>query len=115
MWLFSKIGFVSVVEHREQQELLLVRARFKEDIKALRDLVNKEGGSDVEYVETANADYRYRLGCPRSIFVKVAAGLVNEIDYDNFKNAVHGNPVRDKAYMRCWVAMNEAQWSAQGE
>jgi hypothetical protein len=37
------------------------------------------------------------------------AGLVNEIDYDKFKKAAHGNPVRDRAYMGCWSAMHAAQ------
>jgi hypothetical protein len=47
--------------------------------------------------------------CPKAAFAELAAELVSEIDYDNFKSAVHGDPVRDQAYMRCWSAMHAAQ------
>ena len=32
--------------------------------------------------------------------------------YTNFKGALHGEPVRDRAYGRCWAAMREAQREA---
>lgn len=109
MWLFSKIGFVSAVKHRDRQGMLMVRARLKEDIEAIRARLMHAGASGVECTETPDADYRYRLVCRQEEFAGVVAELVNDIDYDNFKNAVHGNRVRDRAYMRCWSAMNEAQ------
>ena len=115
MWLFSKAGFVSVVKHRDLQGMLLVRARLKEDIEAFCALAAESGAAGATWEETPNADYRYRFTCPREIFAAVAATLVSRIDYDNFKNAVHGNPVRDAAYIRCWSAMNDSQRQGLGE
>jgi len=108
MWLFSKSGFVSVVAHREQKDMLLVRSRFKEDIAAVCERL-AVAGVTVDPFEDLHADYRYRVICPKEAFVKAVGGLVNEIDYDNFKSAVHGNRVRDRAYMGCWSAMHAAQ------
>lgn len=108
MWLFSKSGFVSIVAHREQTDKLLVRGRFKEDIDNIRDLL-AAGGEVVSPFEDRGADYRYRLVCSRVACAQIIAGLVESIDYDNFKSAVHGDPIRDRAYMGCWSAMSAAQ------
>ena len=39
MWLMTTRGFYSVVEHRDDADRLLVRARTREDIEALAGLV----------------------------------------------------------------------------
>jgi len=115
MWLFSKVGFVSVVAHRDEPGMLLVRGRFAEDIDTVRELLAGVGET-VKSFQDRHADYRYRLVCPKTAFAKVVSDLISHIDYDNFKNAVHGNPTRDRAYMKCWAAMNEAQgWGDDGE
>ena len=108
MWLFSKAGFMSVVAHREQEGMLLVRSRFEEDITAVCERL-AAAGVRVEPFEDQHADHRYRVVCPKAPFAELVAELVGEIDCDNFKSAVHGNPVRDRAYMGCWSAMNRAQ------
>ena len=38
MWLITTQGFYSAVEHREDPERLIVRARTREDIEALADI-----------------------------------------------------------------------------
>jgi hypothetical protein len=35
--------------------------------------------------------------------------IVSSIDYGNFKEAVHGEPDRDVAYMQVWSVMNGFQ------
>ena len=109
MWLYTKLGFVSVVQHRDDPETLLIRARFKEDIEKLAEVMGEATDKPTSWRETPDADYRYRLTCPREVFQAIIMWLVSTIDYTNFKNAVHGNPVRDDSYMRCWMAMNNAQ------
>jgi hypothetical protein len=88
--------------------MLLVRSRFKEDIAAICKRM-EEAGVPVEPFEDLHADYRYRMVCPKETFSELLAEMVNAIDYDNFKSAVHGDPVRDQAYMGCWSAMYAAQ------
>jgi|APSaa5957512622_1039677.scaffolds.fasta_scaffold29158_3 hypothetical protein len=88
--------------------MLLVRSRFEEDIAAVCERMGAAGVT-VEPFEDRHADYRYRVVCPKEVFAKLVADWVGEIDYDNYKSAVHGNPVRDRAYMGCWSAMHAAQ------
>lgn len=60
MWLMTTRGFYSVVEHRDDAERLIVRARCRGDIEALAGLV-----SGVP-VELASADYAWRVEVTRS-------------------------------------------------
>ena len=113
MWIFCKLGFFSAVEHRERPDNLLIRARFKGDLERLIGAMTKEerelicGNPKVEI--TPDADYRYRMECPKIWFSEVLREQAEEIDYDNFKNAVHEGTARDGAYMDVWRAL----WAAQ--
>ena len=113
MWLYTKYGFFSIVQHKDDPRKLLIRARFKEDIQQLAEIIEDATHKPAEWQETPNADYRYRTTLDRTVFEAIALWMVQSIDYTNFKNAVHGNPVRDRAYIRCWDAMCAAQ-HAQG-
>ncbi|MEE9312893.1 MAG: hypothetical protein V3V10_10850 [Planctomycetota bacterium] len=39
----------------------------------------------MDVLEIANVDYRYRLIVPRKVFKNIAAELLDEVDYSNFK------------------------------
>jgi hypothetical protein len=109
MWLFSKQGFFSVVRHVHLPDHLLVRARLREDADRLARLLAETAGRPFTPLVTPNADYRYRLEVPRADFARVMVRLVEELDYGNFKLAVHGDPARDRAYGRVWSIMAELQ------
>lgn len=115
MWVFAKTGFVSIVAHRDNPNHLLVRARVRQDLENFRETISPEvthGIGDV--IETPEADYRWRCTISRAA---VADGLVHlalGMDYDNFKNAVHGEPARDRAYMDVWGAMYGLQRAGAG-
>lgn len=47
----------------------------------------------------------------RAEVVQAVAMMVEQIDYYNFKDAVHGNLPRDEAYLKVWTAMRELQLS----
>ena len=83
MWLVTTRGFYSVVENHDDPEGLLVRARVREDLESLADLIP---GLGVE--ETPERDYRFRAAVTRDAWATAAAELAREIDYPNFKNAV---------------------------
>jgi hypothetical protein len=109
MWIFTKMGFLSIVEHRDDPGKLMIRARFREDIEELCRRIAAAGGGKQAWQETPEGDYRFRVTCGREIMAKIVEQLVREIDYTNFKNSVHGDPVRDRAYLACWSAMHKAQ------
>ena len=110
MWLFTTRGFYSVVEDHAKNGQLLVRARVREDLEALVDLI-----PGLEVSETLDRDYRFRASVEREAWESAAAALGREIDYPNFKNAVHDRQggERAQAYANVWVTMLGLQKGGQ--
>ncbi len=106
MWLFTTIGFFSVVADRGDPDRVLVRARSREDIEALRRHL-----PEIEPFTEPGADYRWRAFVARADWVRAVAELAAEIDYDNFKNAVADRQGRERShlYMEVWQAMLKLQ------
>ena len=73
----------SVVAHVDDPTKVLVRARAREDLAALSDLV-----SNLRIVESPDADYRWRAKVDRAAWVAAVAHVAGEVDYPNFKPAV---------------------------
>lgn len=110
MWLFTKHGFYSVVAHRDEPDMVLVRARIKSDLEALVAVARSlDINEPLDIKETPRADYAYRIFMPRRVWNVLAAHLTAAIDYPNFKAAVHGDGVRDNAYMSIWRVMVNLQ------
>ncbi len=103
MWTFNKDGFFSAVEHRDNPDQLMVRARCREDIERLADKL------DAEVVHTPNADYAYRITVLKSAFAEYMRDAVMDLDYLNFKDACAGYGARSRAYMDVWSAMHRLQ------
>jgi hypothetical protein len=108
MWLFTTQGFYSVVEDRDDADRVLVRARAREDLEALKRQI-----PDLEIHETPPPahDYGYRAFVTKDQWREAAARLAGEIDYDNFKNAVHDRQGRDREhlYHEVWHKLSELQ------
>ena len=105
MWLFCKEGFFSAVQHKDDPGLIHVRARFAGDLEKLCE----HNGLEPRVVETPDGDYRWRMDFAREDWIEIAAREAREIDYCNFKNAVHDGTPRDRAYLRVWSVMSDAQ------
>jgi len=102
MWLLTTQGFYSVVEDRDDSRWLFVRARTRTDLEALRNQI-----TDIEVVQSADADYRWRARVLREQWLAAAAQLASEIDYPNFKDAVleRQGPKRSSLYMKVWLVL----------
>jgi hypothetical protein len=108
MWIFTSKGFFSIVENKFNPDLLHVRARVREDFLNFLDLL--PGDKDTYPIEeTPNADYGFRLDAPKEEVVKVIQQLTADIDYTNFKSSIHGDSIRDAAYMQLWAVMKGLQ------
>ena len=81
MWLLTTRGFYSVVLHREDPLLLLVRSREESDLLALRDLA-----PGIEPCYDPDADYPWGAEVPREEWSFVMSSLAREIDYPSFKD-----------------------------
>lgn len=99
MWIISTDGFLSVVEHRTDHSLVLVRARDKRHLENLLEYVPDQIETKRKYmprtvtkvdkaiVDTTNSDYRYRITIPKRAMALAAQKMVLAVNYPNFKNA----------------------------
>jgi hypothetical protein len=93
MWIFHTEGLLSIVEDRNDKGFLMVRARKSEHItKVFSRALPKY---------TPNADYHWRVSLPRHEVALVIAQSLDDINYDNFKNAA--NPQLQAVYHDVWA------------
>lgn len=99
MWVFLNDSFLSIVQHREHAEKLLVRSRIKGDIE--------QALPGVEVFEMASADYFYRAVVDREEVKAALAKAVDRIAYDNFKGSIRDH-ARHEACLKVWSVMDRA-------
>lgn len=103
MWVFFDGGFVSIVEDQQSgEDLLLVRARSKEDLIAFC----RAAGSKPGIIRTDGSDYRYRVRVPRRTVRRALTRIAEDICYPNFKDRVHVKQGTERAriYADIWQA-----------
>lgn len=93
----------------DDANLIHVRARFEGDLERLCERFNIEPA----ILETPSNDYRWRMNFTREQWSDIMAEEAKDIDYCNFKNAVHDGTGRDRAYMDVWGIMSRAQYDQQ--
>ena len=110
MWLYTKLGFFSIVHKPPcRKDELLVRTRCREDLKALSKKLSETSDFKGAIIESPDADYAYRMVVPRSILAPFMASLMN-LDYANFKATIpYNDGPRHEAYFKCWKVMDEWQ------
>ncbi len=111
MWIFTSTGFVSAVVHRDDPDLIVVRAR---DRESLDPLIERTGA---EVNPWQGGDYAFRIVMPRSEFTAWTAEQADAIDYTNFKDSARdrrgGGFV--KALGKVWSVMYAFQGQQRGE
>ena len=96
MWIGHLEGWLSIVKHRVEPGMLLVRARDAYHIAHLWPHV---------YVEhTPTADYQYRAMISADEVADVVADQLTNIQYDNFKGHVADKRLKN-AFSQIWVTM----------
>ena len=119
MWLMTTRGFFSVVQHFDDSEKVLIRARALEDLESLCKLAEEvvddasaSGLSADAIIEMEDADYRYRLIADGEAWAGLVGALTAEVTYPNFKNAVTArDPDRAHIYMEVWATLLQIQES----
>ena len=105
MWLFTETGFVSAVQHRDNDDLLVVRSR---DRKSLEPLSK---ATTAEITTNAYSDYPYRVIVHKADFNTWVSDSIKFLDYPNFKNQVAAT--RGKAFAhtsgKVWATMLDAE------
>jgi hypothetical protein len=112
MWIFTTIGFFSVVAHADEPRTVIIRARAREDLENLR----RQHLPDLEIVENVGTDYAFRAFVNRDEWEHATAQMAAAIDYPNFKDAVVAKQGFDRAgfYVEVWETMQRLQAAASG-
>lgn len=115
MWLFTNIGFFSVVEkpYDIEQGLITIRSRVRLDLEVLKTLYLP---SMTEVIESADADYKFRSRVKKVDLAEAMPELIMNINYENFKDEifeVHGHE-RATLYGKIWGQAYEMQSQHQG-
>ncbi|MCL4735353.1 MAG: hypothetical protein KJ050_10505 [Candidatus Omnitrophica bacterium] len=112
MWVFSDVGFFSVVEDWTDKDFVWVRTRWRKDLEQLREYLKSK---KVEFIidrilETPNRDYAFRIHIEKNDWDMILSYLGQDIRYGNFKEAIQDkDPEREKLYHRVWHIMRAAE------
>lgn len=115
MWLMTPRGFYSAVQKRgDAPTRLTVRARDKQDLENLKDLLPNAK----PYRKRGYSDYPWRINVSVAEWAEVCAQLALEVTYDNFKDEVKRVQGSERAavYSRVWSALLniEKRWNRLG-
>lgn len=94
MWLMTTDGFYSIRKNAARGDLMTVRARNRKDLLRLKRrlrrlaVLGRDPAADARIVYGAGTDYPFRMEVPRRYVQALAADLIGEIEYGNFKDAV---------------------------
>jgi len=107
MWCISAKGFVSLVEHNEDPELIRARARRREHLTDTFDLLD----SDVIDFGPNAPDYQFHADVPRTIVAQAMHDAVMNLSYSSHvKEEVSGpDNVMYRAMLDCWTALMRLQ------
>lgn len=96
MWVLLNDSFLSIVAHRSKHNVLLVRARRADDIRAVfpKAKVRHDVGTD----------YEVRAEVKQREVERAMVAEVRRIDYDNFKNSVVEQDRHD-IYLAVWSTL----------
>lgn len=115
MWLFTKVGFFSAVLKDQSEaakpvaeQVVMVRARVREDLDAFRKTYAPKLGPTLEW---PGRDYPYRGLITKRDLAEAMAKAVLDLDYTNFKGAVAKTQGVERAHLYggVWGIMNGAE------
>ncbi|NLF69662.1 MAG: hypothetical protein GX575_11475 [Candidatus Anammoximicrobium sp.] len=111
MWIFSRHGFVDLVQHPhpDHADKLLVRAQVQEDMAAFVALLDEAAGQPHAVEQTYDGSLRFTTVATKETVAKVVSDLVANIDYTKFKqSAVHFDLGAKSSYV-VWLGPNDLQ------
>jgi len=110
MWVAMNDSFVSIVEDKDDVDVVVVRARVREDLEAFFDAAP----ISPSIIEATDSDYRFRVFASKNDVAMTLFYRIKDIDYTNFKNSVDQS-WRHRAYTKIWSIMYEVQVFLYGD
>lgn len=109
MWLFTDLGFYSVVRSDVDPSKVLVRTRWRSHLRNLQD--EYVDLADLPIEESDMRDYQFRMIVDASVWADVAYMLATDVDYSNFKAArqarCSGDPL-NRTLSTIWSVLAQA-------
>jgi hypothetical protein len=105
MWIFTPIGFFSIVQKRGDSDLT-IRSRVASDLVSLREQFLP---SLSPIIATPDADYAFRAKASHRDFAESLASMAASVDYHNFKYEVGRKQGGERAevYSKVWHIMQD--------
>jgi len=102
MWIFTNVGYISIVENSDNSNEVMLRARARKDLDTFRTLYLPTNAPKVKFYQTN--DYPYRITIKKEDCALAMANAVRNIDYANFKSSVTKKQgwERSSIYMKIW-------------
>jgi len=97
MWVFTKHGFLSIVQHKDIEDVFQVKGRNPEPLLELFP--------EYELIIIDWADYRYRIEAQKEEVIRVMSELTQDVDYTNFKNECYEEDYYHHALVHIWNIM----------
>lgn len=120
MWIFTKLGFYSVVLAKQgdggyyqpiDPDRVMIRARRRQHLLNLKEEFDLLASSQI--IENESTDYRYRLICSKKTWADIMKVFVIGIEYANFKNECSKGELTDHQYSYAlhdvWEVMYKTQ------
>ena len=101
MWVFTKHGFLSIVQHKDLPNHFQVKSRVADPLQYF--------WPEQEIVTIDWADYRFRITIEKKEVFPVMMQLLESLDYSNFKHECHQMKEYQSALMGVWTEMHAYQ------
>lgn len=110
MWIFTDIGFFSIVRKPDDEDegMVTIRARVRSDLERLKEFYLPSLGV---IVEGAGTDYRYRARASQNDFAEALRRIGENVGYGNFKNEIAAKQGQHRAhvYGKVWTDLLELE------
>jgi len=101
MWIFTKYGFISIVQHNSMPGHFQVKSRVIDPLEQLWP------SHEIDVIEWA--DYRFRITIPKDEVVPIIVRELEGVSYTSFKNQCEGEEGYHYALTRVWAIMYNYQ------
>ena len=111
MWIFNQDGFFSVVQHRDDPEMLMIKARNRAHLERVAAWTRANFMPNLEIVELEESDYIVRANISKIRWAQYLTQRTMELDYDSVKEPImeRTDPELGHAMFDVWDRMMRYQ------
>ena len=107
MWIFTKYGFLAIVQHNSMPDHFQVKSRTIEPLEILWP------EHEIEIIDWA--DYRFRITMAKEQVIPVVMEQLSNVDYTSFKDQCLNDEDYYYTLTRVWSVMYDYQQSMESQ